>query len=136
MGLFVNPTLVPFDMVLWDNTNREDIVCCYPAKYIAEMSSELIKCGSCEAMIPSSAKFCPKCSAKLALLLNIVDTIKCSKCGAKNRSDDRYCLNCGYPLHIKKDLRLSFGLINYFLLTAARGATASQRVMVISMAMG
>ena len=67
---------------------------------IAEASGELVKCANCGEVIPSNAKFCPRCSVKLSLFVPDSGTIKCRKCGAENKAEDRYCLECGKPLHV------------------------------------
>ena len=67
---------------------------------IAEASGELVKCANCGEVIPSNAKFCPRCSVKLSLLVADTGSIKCKKCGAENKAEDRYCLECGKPLHV------------------------------------
>ncbi len=66
---------------------------------IAEVSGEFVKCASCGEIIPSSAKFCPRCSAELTWLVNNTATIKCGKCGAENKADYGFCFACGKPLH-------------------------------------
>jgi hypothetical protein len=67
---------------------------------IAEASGELVKCANCGEVIPSNAKFCPRCSVKLSLFVPDSGSIKCRKCGAENKAEDRYCLECGKPLHV------------------------------------
>jgi hypothetical protein len=67
---------------------------------IAQASGELVKCGNCGKTIPSSAKYCPRCSAQLSLFVTESGTIKCRKCGAENKAENRYCLECGRPLHV------------------------------------
>ena len=70
---------------------------------IAEIRGEVIKCPHCQALIPSNARYCTRCSTKLALVVTNVDMIKCTACGTENKSDDIYCLDCGNSLRSEND---------------------------------
>ena len=49
-----------------------------------------MRCSSCDADNPETAKFCSACGTPLP--------IKCSSCGQLNRSGSRFCNQCGAAL--------------------------------------
>jgi membrane protease subunit (stomatin/prohibitin family) len=55
-------------------------------------ASAMVKCPSCGAENPASAKFCNNCGAPLG-------KVKCPNCGAENAPDAKFCNNCGAKLH-------------------------------------
>lgn len=76
---------------------------------IAEIRGELVMCKSCDAILPASAKYCTRCSAKLDLPATVAPVVmtKCGTCGAGNKAGDVYCLDCGNPLSSTKESQLS-----------------------------
>ena len=54
--------------------------------------TEVTKCTSCGAELPSNAKFCPECGTK-------VETIPvCPECGHKGNIGEKFCSECGNNL--------------------------------------
>lgn len=51
-----------------------------------------MKCTSCSAEVPASAKFCPECGAK------IVRKSFCPECGAEAAPGAKFCAECGTKL--------------------------------------
>jgi len=51
-----------------------------------------MKCTSCSAEVPASAKFCPECGAK------IVRKSFCPECGAEASPGAKFCAECGTKL--------------------------------------
>src|SRR5690349_9535712 len=49
-----------------------------------------MRCPRCQQDSPSSAKFCPKCGARL--------TPVCAGCGTNLPVGARFCLECGQPV--------------------------------------
>ncbi len=49
-----------------------------------------MRCASCNADNPATAKFCEACGQKLGLA--------CANCGHANRAGSRFCVECGHPL--------------------------------------
>lgn len=47
-------------------------------------------CPSCDAEVPSGAKFCAACGTALSEV--------CEDCGASNPADSKFCANCGRGL--------------------------------------
>jgi hypothetical protein len=62
---------------------------------------KLVECGECGALIPESAKKCPKCGVEFE-----EDMVKCSECGAWIAASSVECPNChvrfGTPLEGEK----------------------------------
>jgi len=63
---------------------------------------KLVECGECGALIPESARKCPKCGVEFE-----EDMVKCSECGAWIPSSSLECPNChvrfGAPPEEEKD---------------------------------
>lgn len=54
-------------------------------------------CETCKNNIPDTAKFCPKCGAKIEIAkAQDIQTKKCPSCGAENPASARFCKVDGY----------------------------------------
>jgi len=64
---------------------------------VAAGGSIQVRCGSCSALNPESAKFCASCGKALAAPAPAPkgSTVHCTNCGTENAATARFCANCG-----------------------------------------
>jgi membrane protease subunit (stomatin/prohibitin family) len=58
----------------------------------AAPSTPMVKCASCSASMPETAKFCPECGAKSGPA-----TVSCVSCSAQIAPNTKFCPECGKP---------------------------------------
>lgn len=58
----------------------------------AAPSTPMVKCASCSASMPETAKFCPECGAKSGPA-----TVPCVSCSAQIAPNTKFCPECGKP---------------------------------------
>ena len=64
---------------------------------VASGGSIQVRCGSCSALNPESAKFCASCGKALTApaAAPAGAIVHCTNCGTENAATARYCANCG-----------------------------------------
>jgi membrane protease subunit (stomatin/prohibitin family) len=67
---------------------------------VAAGGSIQVRCGSCNALNPESAKFCSSCGAALAAPAPppAAATVRCPNCQTENAATARFCASCGFNL--------------------------------------
>jgi len=60
-----------------------------------------LNCASCQAEIPTAAKFCPECGAKVDV------SGRCSSCGEPFKPTAKFCHSCGAPVAGEKPAKVT-----------------------------